>query len=126
MGTGTELAKVRGLGAAKAGTEHWWQQRATAVANFALGVWFLVSLLRLPNLRYETVVDWLRQPIAAIPMLLLIGSVFLHVRLGTQVLAEDYVHSEGNKMLSLLALKFYAIAGAATAMFCVLKIAFGA
>ncbi len=126
MGTGTELGRVRGLGAAKAGTGHWWHQRVTAIANFALMTWFIVSLIRLPSLDYRTVIAWLQQPIAAIPLLLLIASVFYHFRLGIQVMIEDYADDEGNKVLSVLALNLYTFALAFTAAFCVLKIAFGA
>ena len=127
MGTGTQLGRVRGLGAAKGGVvEHWWRQRVTAVGNLALMIWFVVSLLRLPSLDYETVVTWLRQPIVAIPMLLLIASVFTHFRLGVQVMIEDYADDEGNKVLLIMALNFYTVIGAFAAAFCVLKIAFGA
>ena len=126
MGTGTELGRVRGLGAAKSGVGHWWHQRVTAVANLVLLLWFVFSLVRLPALDYATVVLWLRQPVAAIPMLLLIVSVFYHFRLGVQVFIEDYLHHEGTKLLALLALNFYALGGAAAAVFAVFKIALGA
>ena len=126
MGTGTELGRVRGLGSAKHGVGHWWQQRVTAIANLALVLWFIASLVRLPSLDYTSIIVWLRQPVAAIPMLLLIVSVFYHFRLGLQVFIEDYVHEEGSKLLALLLLNFYALAGAAAAVFAVLKIALGA
>ncbi len=126
MGTGTQLGRVRGLGASGTGTDHFWKQRVTAVANILLMVWFVVSLLRLPVLDYETVHLWLKQPLVAIPMLLLIASVFFHFRMGVQVWIEDYTHNEGTKVLSVLALNLYTVAGAVTAVFCVLKIAFGA
>ena len=126
MGTGTELGRVRGLGSAKHGVGHWWQQRVTAVANLALILWFVASLVRLPSLDYTSIIVWLRQPVAAIPMLLLIVSVFYHFRLGLQVFIEDYVHEEGSKLLALLLLNFYALGGAAAAVFAVLKIALGA
>ena len=126
MGTGTELGRVRGLGAAKSGVGHWWHQRVTAVANLVLVLWFVFSLVRLPALDYATVVLWLRQPVAAIPMLLLIVSVFYHFRLGVQVFIEDYLHREGTKLLALLVLNFYALGGAAAAVFAVFKIALGA
>jgi len=121
---GTEIGRVRGLGAAKAGVHHWWQQRVTAVANLALVVWFIASLARLPNYDYGTVTEWLRQPIVAVPMLLFIVSVFWHLRLGLQVLIEDYV-SGGARVAALVALNFFAIAGAAVGVLCVLKIALG-
>lgn len=126
MGSGTQLGRVRGLGTAKSGTDHWWRQRVTAIANAALLIWFVVSLLRLPDLTYATVVAWLRQPIVAVPILLLIANLFYHLRLGVQVLIEDYVHHEGNKVLAVLLLNFFTLALGFTAMFSVLKIAFGA
>ena len=125
MGAGTELGRVRGLGAAKDGVNHWWVQRVTAVANLVLVLWLIFSLVRLPALDHSSVVMWLRQPVAAVPMLLLIVSVFWHFRLGVQVMLEDYVHGAA-RVLAMLALNFYALAGAAAAVFAVLKIALGA
>ncbi len=125
MGAGTELGRVRGLGAAKSGVHHWWLQRLTAVGNVILLLWFVGSLLWLPGLDHATVIAWLRQPLVAVPMLLLIVNVFWHFRLGLQVFIEDYVHG-GSRLVLIILLNFYAIAGAAAAMFAVLRIAFGA
>lgn len=125
MAKGTAIGRVRGLGSARTGTDHWWMQRLTAVANIILLTWFIVSLLRLPSLDYFNVLTWLRQPVAAVPMLLFIASVFYHFRLGVQVMIEDYLDEEGNKLAAVIALNFYVIAGAAAAVFAVLKIAFG-
>ncbi len=126
MGTGTQIGRVRGLGSAKAGTGHWWQQRVTALANLVLVVWLIASLVMLPGHDYHTMIDWLRQPLVTVPVVLMILSIFNHMKLGLQVVIEDYFHSEGSKIAALLALKAYAVAGAAVAVFCVLKIAFGA
>ena len=120
------LKTVRGLGSAKSGVHHWCMQRVTAVGNLVLLLWFIVSLLLLPSLSHSSVTAWLAQPVVAVPMLLLIISSFWHLRLGVQVMIEDYIHAEGTKMLALLALKFYVVALAATAIFSVLSIAFGA
>jgi succinate dehydrogenase / fumarate reductase membrane anchor subunit len=125
MGAGTDLGRVRGLGAAKDGVHHWWLQRVTAVANIVLVLWFIFSLVRLPGLDYTSVTLWLRQPVAAVPMLLLIVSVFWHFRLGVQVFIEDYVHGPA-RIIAMLALSFYTLAGAAAAVFAVFKIALGA
>jgi succinate dehydrogenase / fumarate reductase membrane anchor subunit len=125
MGAGTDLGRVRGLGSAKEGVHHWWLQRVTAIANLVLVLWFIFSLVRLPSLDYASVILWLRQPVAAVPMLLLIVSVFWHLRLGVQVMIEDYVHGAA-KVVAMLALNFYVLAGAAAAVFAVLKIALGA
>ena len=121
----TPIGRVRGLGSAKSGVSHWWLQRVTAISNIVLMSWFVVSLLRLPDLSYFNVVTWLRQPLVALPMLLLVASVFYHFRLGVQVMIEDYLDEEGSKVMALLALNFFAIAGAALAAFSILKIAFG-
>jgi succinate dehydrogenase / fumarate reductase membrane anchor subunit len=125
MGRGTEIGRVRGLGAAKAGVHHWWLQRVTAIANLLLVVWFIVSLVRLPDLGYQTVTDWIGQPLVAVPLILFVVSVFWHLRLGLQVLIEDYLH-EGAKVASLLALSAFAVAGGLVGVFSILKIALGA
>ena len=100
-------------------------QRITAVSNLVLVLWFIGSLVRLPSLDYASVTLWLRQPVAAVPMLLFIVSVFWHFRLGVQVFLEDYLHG-ATRVLAMLALNFYTLAGAAAAVFAVLKIALGA
>jgi len=126
MGRGTEIGRVRGLGAAKSGVHHWWLQRVTAIANLLLVIWLIVSLVRLPDLGHQTVTDWMGQPLAAVPLILFTVSVFWHARLGLQVLIEDYLHSEGNKVAALLALNAFAIAGGLVGVFSILKIALGA
>jgi succinate dehydrogenase / fumarate reductase, membrane anchor subunit len=125
MSGGTELGKVRGLGAAKEGTHHWISQRMTAVSNLLLGLWLFASLLLLPSLDHWAVTGWLAQPFVAVPMVLFLVSVFSHLRLGLQVLVEDYVHDEGLKFVSLMLVNFYAIAGGVFGIFCVAKIGFG-
>lgn len=125
MGAGTRIGRVRGLGSAKHGSKHWLQQRLTAAGNLLLMIWFVVSIFRLPSLDYETVTAWIAQPLVAVPLLLLIVSVFWHMKLGLQVLIEDYVHDEALKIASLLALTFYVVGGGALAAYAVLSIAFG-
>lgn len=120
------IAEVRGLGPADAGAggHHWWTERLTAVATLLLFVWLLVSLLRLPSLDQPAVTAWLSSPLAAVPMLLLIVATFWHLKLGLQVVLEDYVHDEGSKFFSLAVLNFLTIGAGALALFSVLKIAF--
>ncbi len=125
MGNGTSLGRVRGLGSAHAGTHHWWLQRVTAAANLVLLIWFVGSLARLPVLDHQAVVLWLKSPLAAVPLLLLVISVFWHLRLGLQVVIEDYVHGEGGKIGSLLILNAYTLFCGAICVFSILKIAFG-
>jgi succinate dehydrogenase / fumarate reductase membrane anchor subunit len=122
----TPLARVRGLGPAREGAHHWWHERLTSVAAFALLVWLAVSLVRLPALDYQSVREWLSSPVAAVPMLLLIVATFWHLKLGLQVIVEDYVHDEGNRFFAILLINFLAVAAAALALFSVLKIALAA
>ncbi|WP_340313776.1 succinate dehydrogenase, hydrophobic membrane anchor protein [Rhizorhabdus argentea] len=125
MGSGTGIGRVRGLGSARHGSMHWWRQRVTAVGNLLLVTWFVVSLFRLPSYEHAAMVQWIGSPIVAVPLILMTISVFYHLRLGLQVIMEDYVHEEGGKVFFVLLLNFYAIAGAALSIFSILKIAFG-
>lgn len=122
----TPIGRVRGLGSARSGAHHWWLERLTSVSTLLLFLWLAVSLLRLPALDHATVAAWLGSPLAAVPMLLLVASTFWHLKLGLQVVIEDYVHEEGNKVFLIILLNFFVIAAAAMAIFAVLKIAFGA
>ena len=125
MGTGTELGRVRGLGAAHEGTHHWWRQRLTAGSNFLLMLWFLISLARLPGYDYASVHGWLHSGWAAVPLLLLVASVFYHFRLGLQVVIEDYQHNE-SRVVAMVLLNLFVVGLAGLAIFSILKIAFGA
>ncbi|HEX8641833.1 MAG TPA: succinate dehydrogenase, hydrophobic membrane anchor protein [Allosphingosinicella sp.] len=122
----TPLGRVRGLGSAGAGAEHWWHERLSSIGAFLLFAWFVASLLRLPDFTHETIAEWLRQPLAAVPMLLLIVVTFWHLKMGLQVIVEDYVHEEGNKLFCIVLINFASVFGAALALFSVLKIAFAA
>ena len=124
MGGGTELGKVRGLGASKEGTHHWIVQRYTAVGNLLLVTWLVISLAMLPALDHWVVVGWLQKPLVAVPMMLLIVSVFNHLRLGLQVFIEDYVHEDGLKFAVIMLVNFFAIGAGTLGIFSVAKIAF--
>ncbi|HYN45739.1 MAG TPA: succinate dehydrogenase, hydrophobic membrane anchor protein [Allosphingosinicella sp.] len=121
----TPLAEARGPGAAHAGGHHWGVERATSVATLALLVWLAVSLMRLPSLDQQMVSQWLRAPLAAVPMLLLIVAMFRHLRDGLIMVVEDYVHEEGNRLMCLLLINFAAVFVGALALFSVLRMAFG-
>lgn len=125
MGSGTSIGRVRGLGAAKEGTHHWWRQRVTAGSNLLLMSWLLISILRQPGFDYSSIRTWLSSAWVAVPMILLVASVFYHFRLGLQVLIEDYQQEEA-KVISLILLNFFTVALAAVAIFSILKVAFGA
>ncbi len=121
----TPIARARGLGSARSGAHHWWLERLTSVSTLILLVWLIVSLARLPSFGHGAVTLWLSSPLVAVPMLLLIVSAFWHLKLGLQIVVEDYVHEEGLRLFSVVLVNFFAIAGAALAIFAVLKIAFG-
>ncbi len=121
----SDLKRVRGLGASGTGVHHWWLQRVTACSNFVLVAWFLASLVLLPNYDHGTVLAWVAQPLVAVPLLLLIASLFWHARLGVQVLIEDYLHQESQRLIAVLALNFFILGTGAIAAFSVLSIALG-
>lgn len=124
MGSGTNIGKVRGLGSAKHGGQHWLNQRTTAVGNLLLTIWLLVSLIMMPNFEQETLAAWLAQPLVAVPMMLMLVSIFWHVRLGLQVLIEDYVHDDALKFGAMTLLNFYVVASLVFGIFTIAKLAF--
>jgi succinate dehydrogenase / fumarate reductase membrane anchor subunit len=121
----TALKRVRGLGSAHEGVSHWWNQKLTAGSNFLLMSWLLISLATRPGYSYPIMREWLASPWAAVPMVLLIVSVFYHFRLGLQVVIEDYQHNE-SRVIAMVLLNFFVVATAGIAIFSILKIAFGA
>lgn len=121
----TPLARVRGLGSAKSGTGHFWLQRLTAVANVVLALAFLCVVISLTGKPYAAAVATLGNPFVAILMLLFVISGAVHMRLGMQVIIEDYVHSEGLKIAAVMANTFFAIAVGAACAFALLKLSFG-
>lgn len=125
MGNGTSIGKVRGLGSAHHGAQHWLLQRFTAVGNVILSVWLLISLVILPDLSFETVSAWIAQPIPATAMVLFVITTFWHARLGLQVLIEDYIHDAGSKFGLFALLNIAVVGGGAFAIFSVARLALG-
>jgi succinate dehydrogenase / fumarate reductase, membrane anchor subunit len=123
MGSGTGLGRVRGLGSAKSGSHHWWLQRVTALGNIMLGLWFIISLLRLPGLDHKTVTTWMASPLAAVPMALIVINVFWHFRIGLQVVIEDYVHG-GLRIVTFGLLHLWTFGAGGFALYSIFKIAF--
>ncbi len=121
----TPLGRVRGFGSAKSGTGHFWHQRLTAIANVPLTIAFIVILVSLLGRSHAAVVQILGSPLVAIVMLLFIGSITYHMKLGMQVIIEDYVHDERWKLLAVIANIFFAIAVALAAVYALLKLSFG-
>lgn len=123
MGDGTSIGRVRGLGAAKEGTHHWWHQRLTAGGNLLLVLWFILSIARLPGYDRATLTAWIASSWVAIPLILLVASVFYHFRLGLQVCIEDYSHGPG-RIAWIVLLNAFTIVAAGIAIFSILSIAF--
>lgn len=121
----TPLSSVRGLGSAKTGTQHFWRQRLTAIANIPLAIAFIAIVISLQGKSREAVLHTLSQPIVAILMLLFICSGLYHMRIGMQVVIEDYVHNEGAKLAALMANTFFAISVGVMCVYALLKISFG-
>jgi succinate dehydrogenase / fumarate reductase, membrane anchor subunit len=124
MGSGTNIGKVRGLGSAKHGGGHWISQRTSAVGNLLLTTWLVVSLFMMPNFDQGTLAQWLAQPTVAVPMILMLVSIYWHVRLGLQVLIEDYVHDDALKFGAITLLNFYVVASLVFGIFVIAKLAF--
>lgn len=120
------LARVRGLGSAKDGVEHWWFQRLTSIALVPLTLWFAASLVALTGAGYEEVRAWLSAPVPAVLMVLLLAVTFYHLKLGLQVVIEDYVPVAWHKFTLLIAVSFGCIVLAAASIFAVLMISLGA
>ena len=121
----TPLGKVRALGSAREGGEHWVGERVLSAALLLLGAWLIASLLFLPSLDQRTLAEWLRAPSGAVPMALFVIAAFTHGLDGMKVIVDDYVHDEGNRFAVNTLLLFLAVGGAALALFALARIAFG-
>jgi succinate dehydrogenase / fumarate reductase membrane anchor subunit len=121
----TPLARVRGLGAAKSGTEHFWRQRLTAVANVPLTIAFVLIVVSLLGRNHAAAAQILGSPLVAMVMLLFIASITTHMRIGMQVIIEDYVHEEPAKVVLLMLNTFFTFAVALASAYGILKLSFG-
>jgi succinate dehydrogenase / fumarate reductase, membrane anchor subunit len=121
----TPLARVRGLGAGRAGTETFWHQRLTSVAGVPLTIAFIVIVIALLGRNHAAAVQILGSPLVAILMLLFIINTVYHMCIGMQEIIVDYVHDEMWKYLALMANTFFGFAVALTSTYAILKLSFG-
>lgn len=121
----SDLARVRGLGSAKEGVQHWWMQRVSAIALVPLTLWFVIGIVAHTGADYAAMRAWLTSPVTFALMVLLIGATFYHAALGLQVVVEDYVHAEGLKIAIILAMKLACLVLALAAIIALMVIAFG-
>ncbi len=125
MSLQTPLARARGLGSAKEGLHHWWAQRLTALALVPLSLWFIYSLVVVTGAEYSIIIAWLGQTINVVLMLLFLFALYYHTALGVQVVIEDYIDSEWQKIACLILVKFLVWLAGLSAAVSVLKIYLG-
>jgi succinate dehydrogenase / fumarate reductase membrane anchor subunit len=119
------LAKVRGLGSARDGTEEFIALRLAAIALIPLLLWFVISIITLIGADHATVVAWVRQPHVTVFLILLTLVLFYHAHTGLREILEDYVHSEILKTISMVAMKFFIVTITVTSILAILRIALG-
>ncbi len=125
MSMRTPLGRVRGLGSAKSGTEEFWRQRVTAIANVPLTLAGLFLVISLTGRSYPAVKQILGSPLVAVLMMLFVISNALHMKIGVQIVIEDYVHDKMQKLTLITINNFFAWAVGLACIFAVLKISFG-
>lgn len=125
MSLRSPLAHVRGLGSAKEGSHHWWVQRLTALVLVPLSLWFVCSLVCISNDGYQAAVDWISNPINTVLLIIFLSALYYHAYLGVQVVIEDYIESEWQKITSLILVRFLALFTGLISIFAVLKVSLG-
>jgi succinate dehydrogenase / fumarate reductase membrane anchor subunit len=126
MSMRTPLKTARYLGSAKDGTQHFWRQRVTAVANIFLLSFLVWLIASLAGADYAGAKATLSNPLVDLALLCLILSATVHMRIGMQTIIEDYVHGEGVKIAALLLNTFFAVLVAVACIFAVVKLSLGA
>jgi succinate dehydrogenase / fumarate reductase membrane anchor subunit len=125
MSLQSDLGRVKGLGSSKSGTSHWWAQRVSALALIPLTLWFVYSAMKFIGMDLFAFRAWLNEPGSVLLLSLFLIALFYHMQLGLQVVIEDYVHSEKNKISLLLINKFAAALFAVSSLVAIIQIAYG-
>jgi succinate dehydrogenase / fumarate reductase membrane anchor subunit len=121
----TPLARVRNLGASHSGTSDFWRQRVTAVAMVLLILPVIIVVMMLLGSNQAGAKLVLGSPVVAIIMLLFIIASAWHMKIGMQVVIEDYVHGEKVKLAAIMANNFFSIAVALASIYAILKMSSG-
>jgi len=121
----TPMRRVRGLGSAGSGTEHFWRQRVTSVAGIPLTIGLLLIITALLGRTHAAVVQIIGSPLVAIIILLFIINMAYHMWIGMQEIILDYVHDDKLKFLCLMANTFFVFAVGLASVFAILKLSFG-
>ena len=120
------LGRAIGHGSAKEGVTHWWRQRVSALALVPLALWFVIAVIALVGADHATFVAWVRSPMPAVFLILLLVASFYHTALGLQVIIEDYIHGEVMRLAALLLMRLLCVLFAVRGILAVLKMALGA
>jgi succinate dehydrogenase / fumarate reductase membrane anchor subunit len=119
----TYLGRAKGLGAAGSGVHHWWAERVTSVALIPLTLWFVFSVVGMAGHTQPEIAHWIAHPVVAVLLIALILASFHHTQLGLQVVLEDYVHEEGQRLVAILVMKAVIYFLGLLALLAVLKLA---
>ncbi len=122
----SQLGRVRGLGAAKSGVEHWWVERVTSIALLPLTIWFVVAVLMHLGAPQAVVAHWAGRTVNTVLLLALVMLTFYHMQLGLQVVIDDYVNDAKSHLATSLANKGASLILALFAIVAILRMAFGA
>jgi succinate dehydrogenase membrane anchor subunit len=125
MSMRTPLGRVRGLGSAKSGTEHFWAQRVTSVASIPLTAGFIVIVAMLVGRNHAATVQILGSPLVALTMILFVATIVYHMWLGMQIIIEDYVNDPLRKAIAAMSNTFFSVVVALASIFAILKLSFG-
>jgi len=121
----TPIARVRGLGAAHSGTSDFWRQRLTALALLLLFIPVVLIILTLLGRNHAAAAQILGSPLIAIIMILFIIASTWHMKIGMQVVIEDYVHDEKLKLVAVIANTFFAAAVGLASIYAIIKLSSG-
>jgi succinate dehydrogenase / fumarate reductase membrane anchor subunit len=119
----TPLHKVRGLGASHSGTGHFWRERVSAVALAPLSLWFAYVMLGLAGTSEVTALQFLAHPWNALLMGAFVAISLYHMRLGLQVVIDDYIHSAGLKIFLVLMILLAVLVIGGLSLFAIIRIA---